>query len=289
MSTESHVFSVTLASLDYAGLGSIYFGDLEQGTGVEKTVVTPFSRGSRGIQMPETTSESLSFQHREVSIRIDSTENAVSIRVDATLEKEYLAAEFSIHYPKQHETLNVVVLWSRRRFQFTSKQNTLPARGMVRIGLREVPFDGIQSYACADFGRGVWPIRSAWNWGAASGTRDGRRIGLNLGGQWTDGTGMTENAICVDGRLSKVSEDLIWTYDRTDFMKPWHIHTRGGERINLAFTPVLERIARQRAGPLHSEVHQLFGRYTGAITTETGKRLAVEELIGWAEEHRARW
>ncbi len=157
MSTESHVFSVMLASFDYAGLGSIYFGGLD----------------------PD------------------------------GLDRE---------------------------------------RGVGRIGLREVPFDGIQSYACADFGRGVWPIRSAWNWGAASGTREERRIGLNLGGQWTDGTGRIEKPIYVDGRLSKASEDLVWTYDRADFMKPWYLHTRGSGRINLAFMPVLERAARQRAG-----------------------------------------
>ena len=31
---------------------------------------------------------------------------------------------------------------------------------------------------------------------------------------------MTENGICIDGRLTKISEDLVFEYDRADMMKP---------------------------------------------------------------------
>ena len=64
-----------------------------------------------------------------------------------------------------------------------------------------------ESWAVLDHGRGRWPYRMTWNWGAASGVVDGRTIGLQIGGTWTDGTGSTENAVVVDGRLAKVSEE----------------------------------------------------------------------------------
>ena len=35
-------------------------------------------------------------------------------------------------------------------------------------------------------------------------------IGLQFGGKWTEGTGMTENAPCIDGRVSKISQELEW-------------------------------------------------------------------------------
>lgn len=41
-----------------------------------------------------------------------------------------------------------------------------------------------------------------WNWAAGAGhTADGRALGLQFGGKWTDGTGQLENAVVVDGTL----------------------------------------------------------------------------------------
>jgi hypothetical protein len=36
-------------------------------------------------------------------------------------------------------------------------------------------------------------------------------------------------------------------------------------------------------------VHQMFGRYSGTIKSDVGEILSVENLIGFAEEHHARW
>ena len=67
--------------------------------------------------------------------------------------------------------------------------------------------------------------------------QDGHTVGLNLGEQWTDGTGMTENGVCIDGHLTKISEDLVFGYDRAAMMKPWRIRTAAAWRIDLLFEP----------------------------------------------------
>ena len=121
--------------------------------------------------------------------------------------------------PIGHETLNVVIPWSDIQFQYTSKQNTLPAVGYVQLDNERLEFAS-PAFGCLDYGRGVWPEHTVWNWGSASGVQGGRTVGLNLGGQWTDGTGMTENGICIDGRLTKISEDVVFEYDRAAMMKP---------------------------------------------------------------------
>jgi hypothetical protein len=36
-------------------------------------------------------------------------------------------------------------------------------------------------------------------------------------------------------------------------------------------------------------VHQLFGRYAGAIVADNGETIQIDGLIGFAEEHHARW
>ena len=39
---------------------------------------------------------------------------------------------------------------------------------------------------------------------------------MQVGARWTDGTGSTENALVVDSRVHKVSEELAWEYDMSD-------------------------------------------------------------------------
>ena len=69
----------------------------------------------------------------------------------------------------------------------------------------------------------------------------GRRIGLNFGGKWTDGTGMTENAVFIDGVMTKIHEDVLFTYDPKNFMVPWKIRTKFSDTVDLTFTPFFER------------------------------------------------
>jgi hypothetical protein len=33
----------------------------------------------------------------------------------------------------------------------------------------------------------------------------------------------------------------------------------------------------------------MFGRYSGFVVTDQGERIEIDNLIGWAEEHHARW
>jgi hypothetical protein len=137
-----------------------------------------------------------------------------------------LQAQFLINEPESHESLNVVVPWSERVFQFTAKNNTLPAEGKVDLNGVEVAFEAKNSFATLDFGRGVWPYKGFWNWASFS-TRlpDGRTLGTNFGAGWTDNTGSTENALCVDGHLIKLSEDVSFTYSTQDFKAPWRLQT----------------------------------------------------------------
>jgi len=290
--TPEQLFSATIADLDYAGLVFVYWADWSRGEHVEHTRVTPFARGvpAGARAMPECVEESVRFESRELSV--DLLRETAGWRIVVRCPDfggRSLMADLHASEPPGHETLNVVIPWSRHQFQFTAKHNTLPARGSVRIGEREIAFEGPDHFACLDFGRGIWPRRCIWNWGSASGRCDGRVLGLNLGGQWTRGTGMTENAICVDGRIHKLGEELDWQYDRRDFMRPWRIEAPRSGRVCLEFRPLLERVAATNALVVRSQVHQLFGHYTGHVVADGGERLSVGGLAGWTEEHVARW
>jgi len=285
ITTERHLFSVTLSHIDYMGLAFAYYLDFETKSFIEQTVMTPF--GQR-FALPETVEGELRFQDPALSVLMKDEPGQTRLAVTTRgFKQEPLVAEFAIDRPADHETLNVVVPWSERRFQYTSKQEALPARGSVRLGNETISFDG--GFATLDFGRGIWPYKGFWNWAAGSGVQNGRTVGLNLGGGWTDGTGQNENGFVVDGRLTKVHADLRFEYDPKEFMRPWRIRTKGSDQVDLEFHPFFERVAKTDALILFSEVHQMIGRFQGQIVTEAGERLEIKDLVGWAEEHKARW
>jgi hypothetical protein len=286
ITTESHLFSATISHLDYAGLVFVYYADFITGQFIETTRLLPLGRG---CQLADVVAADARYDSPDLRVVMQQTAGGVDLTVGvADFEGRPLTARFAITLPPQHETLSVVVPWDERTFQFTSKQNCLPATGVVTLGETETLFAGEQSFACLDFGRGIWPRHCRWNWGSASGRQNGRLLGLNLGGQWTDGTGSTENGVCVNGRLHKLSADLTWQYDKTDFMRPWRISDPAG-RLDLTFTPFLERVAASNVGLVRSEVHQLFGRYNGQFTTGEGEVVPIHDLVGWAEDHVAVW
>lgn len=282
-----YVFSATIAHLDYVGVAFVYFLDLETGRYLEQNVVTPLGRGVRLSATPDGDGE---FVHPRLGLTMTAEGEGTRVRVDSRrFGGSSLSADLLALRPAGHETLNVVIPWSDDRFQFTSKQNCLPASGHVTIGGERVEFAAGSSFGCLDFGRGVWRYRCFWNWGSCSGRVDGRTLGLNLGGGWTAGTGMTENGICLDGRITKVSEEIVWGYDKRRLMEPWAVRTPDSSRIDVRFQPVFERVARTDLLVVRSEVHQLFGRYTGSVEAEEGQRISFDGLVGWVEQHEARW
>ena len=286
VTSDRYVFSATIADIDYIGLASVYLIDFETNRMIERTVSVPFG----GAAMPETVYEDIRFRHKRLNLAIEDDGASVRIRAKASSVRGLpFRADLAIARPAGHETLNVVIPWSDDRFQFTSKQNTLPAAGTVQFGDEEFVFEEGKSFAVLDYGRGVWPFSTFWNWGAGSGVQDRRLVGLNLGGGWTDGTGMTENGICVDGRLHKIHEDLRFEYDKSDYMKPWHVRSVGSDRVDLRLDPVFERVANTNLLLLKSDVHQVFGHYSGTVRDDDGGQIEIDGLVGWVEQQDARW
>ncbi len=286
--SPTHLFSVTLSNVDYLGLPFIYLLDFETNSFVERTLLKPFGDG---CDLPPVVNADVIYDDPTMPIQMIQEEGGVHLLISCPdFEGQPLKADLHVHYPENHETLNVVIPWSEKRFQFTSKQNTLPTEGSLIWGEQEIAFDIKDTFACLDFGRGIWPFECFWNWASFS-TRlaDGRTVGLNLGAGWTDGTGMNENGLCIDGRLIKLSEDAAFDYDQQDFMAPWRLHTTETDRVDLQFTPFYERVAKTDALIIRSEVHQMIGRFTGTVKDEDGSEISIKDAIGWAEDHQARW
>lgn len=270
---------VTIADLDYAGLVELSFVDFETKEVASAPFVLPLGVG---LALPDRSGEAWRVRTPLGRVTLEPRGDETRLAVEARTARGRLEASVVIATPPSEESLSVVVPWSERTFQLTTKRVALDARGEIEALGRRYAIDAAhEGFACLDFGRGVWPLETTWNWGTGASRSGGRRTGLQLGGKWTDGTGATENGVFVDGRLDKIGATLAWDYARGDFTRPWRVH---GDEVELTFTPSLERVARLDLRVLRTELHLCFGRWSGQAAGVT-----FSGALGWAEEHRARW
>lgn len=291
--SQDAYYCTALVDLGYLGYAFAFLYDLRTGRFDEVSKITPFAKGVQVTRNVEGESYLRSRNMRLSYHRQPPTsehDGSVILEAHAHLDDgRPFEAELTVEYPRGEETMNVVIPWSDRKFHFTSKHAAVPAHGYVRLGKETTNFPAGESFAWLDFGRGIWPYESAWNWTIAGGTSDGRRLGFNFGSGWTDGTGMTENAIFIDGKVHKLAEEIRFDYDPANVLAPWRITSVRTDRVRLTFTPKYDRFDQTNALVIRSSLHQVIGHYEGTIISDQGSTLAIRDFVGVAEEHQARW
>lgn len=286
--TPRMFFSATIADLGYAGNIFVYLLDYDKNLFHEEGLVIPLGRG---VILPRnSTSGTTKFKNNNASLCFEANGESRSISIDwpAFHEARGISAEIMFSCPASHESMSIVIPFSEKRFYYNRKINCMPAVGTITYGGDEEKLVASTSIGSLDWGRGVWPYRSFWNWASSSGfLPDGRTIGLNLGNGFGDLSQATENCVILDGLLQKL-DDVDFIYNPKKFMTPWQFRSNDN-RLKLEFIPFKERTAVTNLGIIHSVVHQLFGRYNGQFTTDEGETIQIQDIVGFAEEHYARW
>lgn len=278
--SPTHILALTVSSIDYACVHEVWAFELESGREWSKnaTVIPP-----RGATLaPRLEEGQSSVRAKGLAIDIDEVQGGTRLRASIGELSFDVVAEL----PDEHERLALVVPWSETRFQYTVKDVARPASGVLRIGETEIEVPAGQSWAVLDHGRGKWPYNIQWNWGAGSGRSGGHTIGVQVGAQWTSGTGVSENAFFVDGRMHKIHGETEWAYGLADWRAPWSI--RGGG-LDATLTPFHNKRSRTNLGVISARTDQCFGEWAGSFTTEFGERIEFSGIIGWAEEVHNRW
>jgi hypothetical protein len=279
------VFSVTVADVDLASFCAVAFIDLRGGRSIERMDL----RRSGFIALPERVEGGIEWKSEKMSYVLRDEGAGVAVEFACNdVQGTAVRAAFVARRLPGHESLNVVVPWTRTRFQLNSKHNTLPCRGTLRIGDRVLDMHPDRCFGVQDWGRGIWPYRSFWNWGVATGAQDGALIGVNMGGKWTTGTGSNENGVFLDGRLHKVMEDLEWSYDPANANGPWRVRAPHSGMIELTLAPRYAKTTRLDLGLFCTGGTCVFGTWHGTVRA-AGREIAVRDLVGWAEEFAHRW
>jgi hypothetical protein len=173
------------------------------------------------------------------------------------------------------------------RPMFTHK-SACPARGVIEIGGEKVEFAPDRDVGLLDYHKAFYPRNTFWRW-ATFATIDstGNVLGVNL----------THNVIKDDERFN---ENCIWHGNSIsllgaarfdvpkDPMQPWKIRTTDGA-VELELIPQGLRRERVNLGLVRTVYNQPYGLYAGTLVDSAGRRHAVQNAFGIAEDHVATW
>jgi len=287
VATPECFFSVTLAHLGYVGSVFAYILDFATNELTEETLLVPLGRG---IHLARNSDAGESwFDNGRVRVAFEPGANArrVEVRWPGFDSGRGIAADLALHCSPQHESVVTMTPMGRRRFFYTRKINCLPGEGWVEHRGAQIELRPAQCLGTVDWGRGVWAYQTSWVWASASAfLENGQTVGVNMGAGFGDASA-PDNAIILDGRVHKL-DDVGFEYEPRDLMRPWRMRSRDG-RLRLEFVPFKERVARSNLLLIKSEIHQIFGHYSGTFTTDEGQAAALRDVTGFVEQHRARW
>ena len=281
-------FSATIAGLGYAANLFVYTMDFETGDLHEEGLVVPFGKG---VELPRN-SDAGDSRYMDKRLKLEFSVHPgcrhLSVSWPNFHDGRGIQAEIDLAIPPEYESMNITIPIGKNRFYYNRKINCMPASGTIQYGELTEKLDPNTCLGSLDWGRGVWEYRSYWNWASASGfLPDQRSIGLNLGCGFGDLSRAGENAVILNHRIHKL-EQVKFDYVPGDYMRPWKFSDEKGH-LDLVFTPFKERLAKTNLGIITSLVHQMFGRYNGTFLSDEGETIQIKDLIGFAEEHHARW
>lgn len=291
--SDRYALALTIADNGYMGLDSISLLDFDGPW--EKTVskISLFPLGRRGLPA---TSERGDVRVQGKGCAIAFENHGVSRRLYGHMEGfgggGPLLFDVTLESPPQDSLVIVTPFPGKpHAFYYNQKMNCLPASGRAEWEGREYLFAPAHSNAVLDWGRGVWPYQNTWYWASASGRIAGVPFGFNIGYGFGDTTAATENMLFYQGRAHKLSQVVFHISTREgkeDYLSPWRFTSDDG-RLELHFSPIIDRAACMNVQVLCSDQHQVFGRFTGRAVLDDGRTISIKDFLGFAEKVRNKW
>ncbi|MFX1275613.1 MAG: DUF2804 domain-containing protein [Promethearchaeota archaeon] len=281
----------TVADIGYLGIIAITWLDFKKKTCISDEILLWFTRGN--LALPRTPEEGdIIVNKKGISLSFERKKEMRILKVDYPKFNKGMGikAELNLTQDPLMDTMVILSSWKKRptKFYYNQKVNCMPSQGIVTLGKNKYDFNPKNCFGVLDWGRGVWRYKSIWYWGSASAKLDdGSLIGWNLGYGFSDRSRASENIIFYNGKGHKI-EDVTFQIDPKDYLKPWKFTSSDG-RFELMMEPILDRSSKIDLIVLRSIQHQVFGYFTGDIILDDGKKIHVENILGFAEKVVNRW
>ena len=288
------VLALTIADNSYMSMESVSLLRLDENAQATWSFITPLTLGK--YNFPATSEKGdVAVEKDAYALRFenDGEKRVLTVRVDKFADGKPLTARIVLTDPPE-DSMVIATPFPKKKtaFYYNQKINCLRAEGDITHDGRTYVFDKATATAVLDWGRGVWTYSNTWYWGSASGYVDGVPFGMNLGYGFGDTSAASENMLFYNGKAHKLDQidfGIPQTADgRDDFMSPWHI-TSSDDRLDLIFTPAMDRASRTSVVLIESDQHQVFGHFNGKAVLDDGTVLTIKNLMGFAEKVKNRW
>jgi hypothetical protein len=215
--------------------------------------------------------------------------STVAVDIPASLLGDAASGRFTLHRRSSMEYLSLATPFSEdpHFFFYEQKIPGQTAEGTLTIGAQTWSFTADSAVAVMDWGRGEWPSAATWRWAAASGTVDGTPVAFNLGEGFGDDHAGTENLVIAGDVASKLAR-VAWSHDDTDLTRDWTFTAPDG-RAALVLHPLGQETGGLDLGTRYQHLRKAYGRFSGTVVLDDGRRQAVDGLLGFAEEMSLAW
>ena len=288
--------ALTIADNSYMGLISASFMDFDTPFEHTKSKVIPFTFGKFALPPSADTGETV-YQGKkaEMSFHVEENERHIRCHFQEFYQKKPLILDVKLNdMPHDRMCIATPFKEDRKAFYYNQKINLMHAEGYVQMGEKSYTLDDSPlNMGLLDWGRGVWPYKNTWYWSSLNTVlSDGRKFGFNLGYGFGDPTYATENVLFVNGiadKLTEVEFEIPKKQDGAfDYLSPWKITSPDG-RLDLTFTPILNRAAKMKVLMLSSDQNQVFGSFQGKVILASGEEVTLEKAVGFAERVSNKW
>lgn len=290
---DKHAICLTVADMGYIGALSATFMDFETPSQITKSSVMLFPMGK--LHMPTSTLKG------DVIVKNGDVEMCFIFdgKVRHIFGKypkfgkngEELAFDFTLSDIPDECMFIATPFDTPKHFYYNAKINCLTAKGSFSLG--DKTYDLNDALGTLDWGRGVWTYDNTWYWGSLQTVlSNGKKFGFNLGYGFGNTSAATENMLFYDGKAHKL-DDVKFNIpgDGTDnvrYTEPWTF-TSSDARLELDFTPIIDRYEPVDIKLFCMIPHQVFGRFNGKCILDDGTVIHLDNVLGFAEKVHNKW
>lgn len=284
--SDELLIGCAMGDFRYLGFAFVYTYEPATRELQEFSMKLPLGAGLSLTNRPLDGTGEFDFGGNRIRMAADTSPRIISLEVELRSGLN-VHASFNLDDEPPFQPMALCTQTARNGWSFTQKIAGIPAVGHAEGSFGRRDLAEIGAYAHYDYTVGYMRRETFWNWACFSGQANGHAVGLNLSCGVNE-TSYSENCIWLDGALIPVGL-ASFEYDRKHpAIEQWTVTTTDGA-VDLVFEP--EGIHEEKLNfiLIASDFKQVFGRFSGALRTEDGRVIQIEDQYGFVEDQYAKW
>lgn len=280
-------FSITVADVGYMGLVTFEIVDYKEQKVYSDGLTKFFTKGEWCLPVSSESGD-IEFHNNLFDLLISRLPDRRKIEFNySEFAEKGLKGNLTVFQdPKKDSIVKVNRYKKKKFFYYSDKIVWMPVNGSVYFGDKEYKFTD-ECYCRLDWGRGVWPYKINWYWGAAAGkSKDGHDIWFSHGHSYEDPSLHDKNMVGYDGVGHKLGPIKFQVPENPK--DTWRFTSEDG-RFEMSMKPIFFNPSKMNYVIFNSKSKIAYGLYTGYVILDDGTKVYVENLLGHAEAIKWKW